>query len=617
MALNKKIASLLGVAWIAIAVHAETVTVTNTNVSGSGSLSAAIDDANADASLTNIVFDIAGGGNIVTGHHGWFPKITTPIIIDGANASGTVTLEGAAPNGPGAPVDGLEFDAGSEGSKVTNVTTEGFLNAIWVKADDVSISKSFFSNAFARAVKVENSKSVLLEKNSFQGDNYFSVFVNNSDNVALLGNDVKSGSVYVRDSRNIIVGSTGYGQGNSFDGNGGSQAAVHVVGRSTGVQVLNNTIQNQTLNAVSLEGVSNNTVGFNTFSNNKKSDIFIGGGAGNQVLRNQITGDALAREAGITVDGTNNLKVVGNTLDGARITVTGSNGATIGGLFQDGNTISNDAVGFSGSAAIILKNSNKIEVENNSIVDNASHGIIIDQNTSNSTIYANTIRGNGRSGIKAYSGVNNTFSQNSISEQGAAAGGGTNSISLLGDANNRKAAPVIDTIIRTDNRIDISGTAGAGDKIEVFVSPTPDFGSSLMTSADRFVTTAFAIGTSWAVPTPAHLLEGPAVLYFTATATDADGNTSKLAIAEKLVLVDGVAGINNVNVGETHRYEVEEFHGTNYQWWVGGDATIKSGKGSNKITVTFNQAGTTVPVTVGYTDPVKGWVRKTLKVSVK
>lgn len=618
MVVKKTALKALCLAAIAIAVHAETITVTSTAVQGAGSLSSAIDQANSDPSPSKIVFAIPGGGEIVTGHHAWFPEITSEVEIDGSNSSGAVTLIGAAPTGPGAPVSGLVFEAGSDNSVVSNIKTEGFLNAIEVKGVTITVKNSLFTSPFARGVMVENSEGTLIQNNSFTGSTSLCAAIDNSTNVAFIGNYVTSGQLYVRNSIGSVIGATGDGQGNIFDGNSDTEAAIIVFSNSKATRIMNNVIKNQLHIGLGVYGSDSSNVAFNTFENNKKTDIKVEGGASNKIFRNTITGDELAHEAGISVDASNGVSLVGNILDNARLTIKNVNGATVGGVLDDGNVIKNDSFGFSGSGAIILHGSTNVSVINNQILDNASQGIMVDGDASGNLIYANTIKGNGRSGIKAVNGMNNTFSKNLITDHNAAAGGGVNSISLIGSANGLKVAPVITSATKSGNIITVTGTtSGASDEIEVFVSSASDGGLHLMTDAERYATTAYATNGIWSASFSATPFEGPAELFLTATGTDQAGNTSKLALNEKVVLNNGIVGPGNVSVGEVVRYVIERFDGVEYQWWLSGDATVLSGDGSNTITAQFNASGATVPVNVGFTHPENGWMIKTLQVTVE
>ena len=78
--------------------------VTNTNDSGPGSLRQAIADANSDAGLTKITFDIPIAGVVHTINlQSGLPLITTPVDIDGTTQPGysgfpLIRIDGANPN---------------------------------------------------------------------------------------------------------------------------------------------------------------------------------------------------------------------------------------------------------------------------------------------------------------------------------------------------------------------------------------------------------------------------------------------------------------------------------------------------------------------------------------
>ncbi len=611
MSLKKTVASLLSVAWIAVAVHAETVTVTNTEAMGAGSLAAAIEEANADASLTTIEFNIPGGG-FVDGIA--LPVISSEVNIDGNNkATGDVVLEGRAPNGPGL-ASGLVFVRGSHNSKVDNVSTEGFLNAIQATSNGkITISNSTFTDAMSRAILLEYNEGSQVINNTFQGDAPLSAVITNSRGVSFLGNSVKAGEMQVFNSQYITVGATGDGNGNTFDGNG-TQAAIFANNLAYS-NIVNNTVVNQAAEGIVLTSSGMSNISSNTLNNNKNVDILADGGGQNQIYGNKITGDQLAHEAGITVKNNSMTSVSKNIVDGGRITFTDVQMGIVG-----QNTIKNDPFGFSGSGAVVINTSLDVRVTYNSITDNAGHGVLIND-ASHGLVFGNTITGNGRTGIKAINGEKNRFTQNIITDQNAAAGNGKNSISLVGTANNQKAAPVITSAVRTGDEIHVSGTTeGLTDNVEIFISSESDKGIALLTDAKSYATEANAVDGKWAAVFNTADLDSSAAtaaeLYLTATATDKDDNSSELSVNEKLVMTAGIAGSASVTAGTSISYEVPSFPGVSYQWWLGGDAAVTSGNGTNKITAVFNTAGTVVPVNVSYSDPVEGWVTKKLTVTV-
>jgi len=89
-----RIASLVFLA--ASAASANTYTVTNTSDSGAGSLRQAIMDANANAGLDTIAFDIPGSGVHTIAIAGPLPYFTSPAVVDGYTQPGS----SANTNGP-------------------------------------------------------------------------------------------------------------------------------------------------------------------------------------------------------------------------------------------------------------------------------------------------------------------------------------------------------------------------------------------------------------------------------------------------------------------------------------------------------------------------------------
>ena len=74
---------------VASAVRAATFTVTNTNDSGAGSLRAAIDAANSAVGTDTIAFNIAGGGPHTIAPTTQLPLINDPLLLDGYTQAGS------------------------------------------------------------------------------------------------------------------------------------------------------------------------------------------------------------------------------------------------------------------------------------------------------------------------------------------------------------------------------------------------------------------------------------------------------------------------------------------------------------------------------------------------
>jgi len=124
----------------AAAAFANTYTVTNTGDSGAGSLRQAILDANANAGLDTIAFNVTGAGCDGSGvctitPATALPVVSSPVLIDGytqpgssanTNAQGalnTVLKVVVAP--PGAGGTGLQLSTGADGSTIRGIVMNG------------------------------------------------------------------------------------------------------------------------------------------------------------------------------------------------------------------------------------------------------------------------------------------------------------------------------------------------------------------------------------------------------------------------------------------------------------------------------------------------------------
>jgi len=121
-----------------------TYTVTNTNDSGAGSLRQAILDANANAGLDNISFNIPGSGPHTIALLSALPDITGPVVIDGYTQPGAsantlavgsdavlkIQLDGVnVPNS-----HGLNLVSGSNGSTIRGLAIYRFTDSVLIIA---------------------------------------------------------------------------------------------------------------------------------------------------------------------------------------------------------------------------------------------------------------------------------------------------------------------------------------------------------------------------------------------------------------------------------------------------------------------------------------------------
>lgn len=106
---------------------AATFTVTSSNPTGAGSLSQAISSANATPGADRIVFAVE---TINATSISSFPDITDPVTIDGTVSGGKVTITGEHADCTRL----FNFRAGSSGSTVSDVITNGFCEGVRIDA---------------------------------------------------------------------------------------------------------------------------------------------------------------------------------------------------------------------------------------------------------------------------------------------------------------------------------------------------------------------------------------------------------------------------------------------------------------------------------------------------
>jgi len=129
---------------VSAASYGATFTVTNTSDSGPGSLRQAITDANANAGLDTIAFNVSGarcdGGGICTISPATvLPDIVSPVLVDGYTQPGSspnTNVQGALNtvlkiviSSAGAPgQNGLVLSTGSDGSTIRGLVINGGFN---------------------------------------------------------------------------------------------------------------------------------------------------------------------------------------------------------------------------------------------------------------------------------------------------------------------------------------------------------------------------------------------------------------------------------------------------------------------------------------------------------
>ncbi len=332
------------------------ISVTNMNNTGAGSLRQAIIDANTNADVQTIVFNIPGAGPHTFSPATALPDVLDPTIIDGSTepdfavgAPSVVlngTSAGAASNGlrltgGGSTVRGLVINRfGQAGVLIETVggnTVEGCLigtnaagtaaqgNAQGVFIDNASNNTVGGSTASARNVisghTGTNGVGVLISGLNATGNTVRGNFIGtNAAGTAAVPNN--SAGVHLNDAPSNIVGGTGAGEGNVISGNldngvrlEGTQATGNnVLGNfigtdATGIAALGNTNE-----GVKLVLASNNTIGGtlggsgNRIAFNGTDGVSVQSGNGNAVLKNNtFSNGTTAQHLGIDLgaDGAN------------------------------------------------------------------------------------------------------------------------------------------------------------------------------------------------------------------------------------------------------------------------------------------------------------------------
>ncbi len=324
---------------------ANTYTVTNTNDSGAGSLRQAILDANANAGLDTIAFNIPGSGVHTIAPTSALPDITSPVTIDG------YTQPGSSPNtnGPGLgdnSIHLIELDGTNAG-----VNASGFRV---YQGGGGSTLRGLVINRFAsRGVVLENSTG----GNHVEGD-----FIGTDPTgMTALGNGA---GVHILDDgageTNDVVGGTSPGARNVISGNLGDGIVSGAGGGGSGHQIQGNFVGVDATGAAALGNGSNGIdLAFDT------ANAVIGGTI--PEARNVIAGHSAANKAGIALgSGVHGTLIEGNYI-GTDLTGTaglgnnwgislGDTGNTAGGLAAGaGNVVASSA-----GPAILAGNSETI-----------------------------------------------------------------------------------------------------------------------------------------------------------------------------------------------------------------------------------------------------------------
>jgi parallel beta-helix repeat protein len=588
------------------AATAETIFVTNTNDSGAGSLRQAINDANANASLTTILINIPGalGADRIINVPTGLPAFTAPVElrVDGAQ-TGKAVLKAPIINGPGAGTSGLNFAAGSANSKVEFITFRDFVFSILLNTGGITISNNRFENN-QNGIDIRPISS---GGNTIKGNVFTTTKTSSFAFAGISAGNVIQGNGFIGTGISLGAG------GNTIGGPGNADANTFTNVPGTAINLENGSgsiIQHNTINGSGGAGITVTGVDIqilsNNLSNNVGWDITVGGnGHSHRIGYNQITGDNGIFN-GILLTSGLSYNVYNNTVSGGSIELQDlSSSSWYGPLAVTSNVVVNDPQGVSAHGGISLTNTTNARIRGNEIHHNASNGIYL-YNSTNNLIIENNIYENFRAGVNVGSSLYNKISRNVIQNNHADVNGGRTGIALTA-----KAAPVITSAKRVGNNFVITGSGTvANDTVEFFLSDRASRNATLVQNALSFLGAIKATGTTWTATLSAANYNS-AEVYIIATATDLNATTSTFSKAVGVEINGPTAATTN----HTSTYFAEYIPGATYSWWSTLPIANLTQNG-NQASFDFNQVGSGT-VSVGYTDPTTGaWKQYSLAVTV-
>ena len=514
-------------------------TVTNTNDSSAGSLRQAILDANSNAGLDTIEFNIPGTGPFSIQPLSLLPDITDQINIDGYTQPGTSPATDISPatllieidgvnigyNGPG-----LRFINGSSGSIIKGLVVNNFLTSAYggiylYQSNNHTIQGCYIGTNTAGTQAKQNGDGIYIHESS---NNQIGGTLISQRNI-ISGNDFAN--IYLRGANGNII------EGNFIGPDPTGKFEIDNNRHGFWIDNSHNNIIGGT-NPESRNLISGNGVGISIHRG-------LTGGSGNNITGNfigtDITGtESLSNSQGVWLDSDGN--TVGGNTPGHRNIISGNIQFGVG-ICGDSNIIQGNYIGTDVTGTINLGNGTYgIEItshsytssfnniiggtepgEKNIIVYNSDDGIYLGgSQTLNNLISGNSIFSNGGLGIDLYPGG---VTANDLND---------------GDTgvNNRQNYPVIDKVIRHAASIEIRGTlnsiADTTFTIEFFSNSSLDssgYGEGETVLGSKVVTTDSNGDVSF---TETFSTMVPGGYYITATATDPNNNTSEFSAGQQV-----------------------------------------------------------------------------------
>ena len=544
----KKVFTLVfaGIIFASSVASADVFTVSNVNDTGPGSLRQAILDANARPGTDTINFNIAGSGVQTIAPINALPDITNAVVINGFSQPGSSANTSAAADNS---VHLIRLDGYQcQGSSVAALNFAP-ASAFAPSPASGSTVRGLVIVRFPYGIKINEASSVTVAGN-WIGMDVDGIARGTSSH----GIDIYS---FFNDGFNNVIGGTTPADRNIISGNNNG---IWIQGRSDHSLVQGNFIGTDPAGSLPR---GNQFAGIYLFTS---SNIVIGGP--NAAARNIICATTSAGGSGVTIQGGTNNTIQGNYI-----------GSDVSGLFDLGNLydgiflssvngvrITGNLIVNSRANGINISSSSGTVVENNSIgtdalatrpLGNTLAGVTISGGTNRvgglSVGQPNAIFFNGGAGVEVTSAtaVQNEISGNSIYDNGGLGidldpvGISTNDVlDTDSGANGLQNFPVLTNASIAFSAFTVQGIlnskAGATYRLEFFATPVWDATSipegEIFLGATN-VTTDGSGNASFA----AVLATVPATnLLVTATATDANGNTSEFS-AGIGVVSNGVA----------------------------------------------------------------------------
>jgi len=424
--------------------RAATFTVSNTSDSGSGSVRQAILDANANAGLDTIVFQIPGSGTHSIMPLSALPAITDPVTIDGTTQQGFAGRPRVEINGTRAGNNaGLRLLAGN--TAIRALALNGFAaqailvqgpgtNAIAGNFIGVELTGTAARGNGLQGIWLNGSSGNVIggtnaaDRNVISGNGDAGIYLLNAAGNAIQGNFIgttaagtaalanANNGVTLSSSPGNVVGGIVAGARNLVSGNGAS--GIYVNGTTSTANIIQGNYVGTDLqgaarianagDGVTIQDGSGNIIGGvgaaarNVISGNSQAGIFLYGTSNNVIQGNFIGTDATGKLA------------LGNSFAGITLSNSRSNllgaatagaGNVISGNRQDGIFITTNS-----AANVIAGNFVGVDVTGANALANAFNGVTL--NSANSNIVGgltaaarNFISGNASFGIQIVAGA--------------------------------------------------------------------------------------------------------------------------------------------------------------------------------------------------------------------